>query len=173
MQFETFFPWRLARMAEAVSHAMAQIYAGRFQLTRDEWRVLAAAAEAPEMETREVARRVAMDKVSMSRAASRLEDRGLITRRESPHDRRIKLIRLTPEGRAIQSEVGRIVGERAAYLMEGLAPAEREALDAAIGKLERRALVFDEPQNQGKCRPGCACQCESHYARALELAMAV
>ncbi len=172
MQLDTFFPYRLAKVAEAVSHSMSQIYGERFRMSRDEWRVLAAAGEADEMQTKEVAARTGLDKVSLSRAASKLEDRGYITRTESREDRRIKIIRLSPTGRATLSEVSRIVNERAAYLLEGLMEDERAALEGAIEKLENRAEVLTHPRNKGKCRPNCECTCSTRYAQALDLAMA-
>ena len=166
MQLESFFPYRLARVAEAVSQSMSQIYGERFQLTRDEWRVLAAAGEADSVPTKEIARRTSLDKVSLSRAASRLEERGLIRRTESPEDRRIKIVHLTEAGRVTVDEVNRIVSERAAYLLEGLEAGEREALEDAIGKLEDRAGILTSPRNAGKCRPDCVCTCaEQPYAK--------
>ena len=36
MELESFFPYRLALLADAVSRSMAQVYAERFDLTREE-----------------------------------------------------------------------------------------------------------------------------------------
>lgn len=55
MKLQQFMPYRLAVVAEAVSRAIADVYRERFGLTRDEWRVLAALAEAGEMKSRDAA----------------------------------------------------------------------------------------------------------------------
>lgn len=159
MQIDSLFPVRLARVADAVSGSMASIYAGRFQLSRDEWRILSALEGRSDTPTREVGERTGLDKVSLSRAASKLEERGLIRRSECEADRRIKILHLTPAGRGTLSEVSRIVKERESYLLEGLSDSERAALEAAMRKLAARAETLNEPENRAKCRPGCECTC--------------
>ncbi len=172
MPISSFFPVRLARVADAVSDSMASIYAGRFHLTRDEWRVLSALDGREEMQTRDVAERTSLDKVSLSRAASRLEERGLIRRTECQDDRRIKILRLTRTGRGTLAEVTRIVSEREAYLLEALTETERAALEGAMRKLAERAETLNEPENRSKCRPGCACTC-AERAEALGIAFSL
>ena len=41
MQLQQFLPYRLALLADAVSRSMAAVYHQRFELSRDEWRLLA------------------------------------------------------------------------------------------------------------------------------------
>ena len=45
MDLQSFYPYQLVVLAEAVSQAMAQVYAVRFDLSRDEWRLVAGLAE--------------------------------------------------------------------------------------------------------------------------------
>ena len=47
MDLQAFFPYRLAVLSEAVSLSLAEVYADRFKLSRDAWRVLAALAALP------------------------------------------------------------------------------------------------------------------------------
>ena len=63
MDLEQFFPYRLARAAETVSQALALIYNERFELTRDEWRVLAALPEWREAKTMKVSENSSLDKM--------------------------------------------------------------------------------------------------------------
>ena len=42
MELQQFLPYRLAVLADAVSRSMAAVYRQRFELSRDEWRLLAA-----------------------------------------------------------------------------------------------------------------------------------
>ena len=54
LDLDAFLPYQLAVLAEAVSRSMSQIYAQRFDLSRDEWRVLAALHDAPPTRTASV-----------------------------------------------------------------------------------------------------------------------
>lgn len=139
MELDAFFPYRLALLAEAVSRSMAQIYAERFDLTRDEWRVLAALAGNSPARTAMVIERTTLDKVSVSRALLRLERKELVARETDPDDSRGHLIRLLPAGRALFRKIVPMVRSREAYLLEGLDDTERRALDSALDKLLRRS----------------------------------
>ncbi|MGE5115831.1 MAG: MarR family winged helix-turn-helix transcriptional regulator [Betaproteobacteria bacterium] len=139
MQLESFFPYRLAVAADAVSRSIAQVYGERFDLGRDEWRVLAALADAAMLRTSAVIERTTLDKVAVSRALARLEGRGLVERRTDPEDGRGYLIRLRTAGRALLGKLTPMVREREAFLLAGLDEAERRALDAALGKVLERA----------------------------------
>ncbi|MDU0959595.1 MAG: MarR family transcriptional regulator, partial [Bradyrhizobium sp.] len=39
LKLQEYFPYRLARLAEQVSLAVAEVYADRFALSRQEWRI--------------------------------------------------------------------------------------------------------------------------------------
>jgi DNA-binding MarR family transcriptional regulator len=118
---------------------MAQVYDQRFELTRDEWRVLAALAEVRSMKTGAVIVYTTLDKMAVSRAVKRLERDGLIARDADPDDGRGHVLRLLPAGRALYRRIVPVVLERERFLFEGLSEAERAALDAALDKLLRRA----------------------------------
>lgn len=139
MELDSFFPYRLALLAEAVSRSMAQIYAERFDLSRDEWRVLSALAGASPAKTARVIERTTLDKVSVSRALLRLENKALVERATDPDDSRGHLVKLLPAGRALFRKIVPMVRSREAFLLEGLEPAERSALDAALDKLLQRS----------------------------------
>jgi DNA-binding MarR family transcriptional regulator len=139
LELDDFFPYRLALLADAVSRSMAQIYAERFDLTRDEWRVLAALAGAAPVRTAMVIERTTLDKVSVSRALARMERKGLIARDTDPDDSRGHLIRLLPAGRALFRKIVPMVRSREAYLLDALDETERHALDSALDKLLQRS----------------------------------
>jgi DNA-binding MarR family transcriptional regulator len=139
MELESFFPYRLALLADAVSRSMAQIYGERFDLSRDEWRVLAALAGHVPARTAMVIERTTLDKVSVSRALVRMERKGLIARDTDPDDSRGHLIRLLPAGRALFRKIVPMVRSREAYLLDGLDEPERLALASALDKLLQRS----------------------------------
>jgi DNA-binding MarR family transcriptional regulator len=64
----------------------------------------------------------------------RLEERGLAERRTVPHDRRVKLVQLTPEGARVKREMMEGMGQPPPELMELNRP-ELEALLELLAKL--------------------------------------
>jgi DNA-binding MarR family transcriptional regulator len=139
MDLQTFFPYRLALLAERVSQATAQVYAQRFDLTRDEWRIVATLAGQSDLKTSDVIGRASLDKMRVSRAVQRLERRGLVARTADPDDGRGHLLRLSPEGRALHRRIVPMVKAREAFLLEALSEKEREALARSMDKVLERA----------------------------------
>lgn len=139
MKLETFFPYRLAVLAEQVSLATAQVYRERFALTRDEWRVLAALADQGEVRAADVKDRTTLDKMQVSRALARLEAQGLVDRAPDPDDGRASRVRLLPAGTALYRKIVPMVQAREEYLLSDLTPQERKVFAAAIDKVEVRA----------------------------------
>ena len=139
MNLQQFFPYRLARLAEAVSQATAQVYSVRFDLTRDEWRVLAALAGGGDVKTAAVLDSSSLDKMRVSRALARLQRDGLVGRSPDPGDGRGYLVRLLPPGQAMYRKIVPMVLAREEFLLAELKPAERAALDKALDHLLQRA----------------------------------
>ena len=139
MKLESFFPYRLAVLAEQVSLATAQVYRERFALTRDERRVLAALAHQGEVRAADVKDRTTLDKMQVSRALARLEAQGLVDRAPDPDDGRASRVRLLPAGTALYRKIVPMVQAREEYLLSDLTPQERKVFAAAIDKVEVRA----------------------------------
>ena len=143
MDLQRFFPYRLAVLADAVSRAIADVYEQRFDLGRDEWRVLAALVTGP-MKTGDVIAHTTLDKMQVSRAVARLEGHGLIERELHADDRRARVLRLTPAGRALFRRIAPLALAREAFLLEALDADERRVLDRAIDKLRERARLLEQ-----------------------------
>ena len=139
MDLNCFFPYRVAVLAEAVSRSVSQVYAQRFDLSRDEWRVLAALAQVGRMKMVRLVEHTTLDKMQVSRAVARLESGGLLTREPDPGDRRGWVLHLTAAGRALHRKIVPMVQARESFLLDALEPAERAALEAALDKVLARA----------------------------------
>lgn len=137
-----FFPYRLAILAEAVSESIAQIYADRFDLSRQEWRILAALGNRAEMPAKEAGRLCALDKMQVSRASQSLEAAGYITRREDRADRRNIVFELTPVGRTLYERIVPLAQAREAYLLEALTADERQEFSQAMDRLLARSRAL-------------------------------
>jgi DNA-binding MarR family transcriptional regulator len=64
-----------------------------------------------------------------------LEQRGLLMRRPSPSDRRVRTLHLTKEGRRLLDEIMEISVEHEQHLCRALQPAEREQLLTLLNRL--------------------------------------
>lgn len=143
MQLQRFLPYRLAVLAEAVSRATAAVYRSRFELSRDEWRLLAALGETGRIQAAEAAQLTTLDKMQASRALRSLEARGLVARETDASDRRHVLVHLLPPGRALLRQLVPLVLAREDWLLAALDADERAVLDRALDKLLARARELD------------------------------
>ena len=135
----SFFPYRLAVFAERVSLSVSQLYADRFDLTRAEWRVVAALGANRTMAAKDIGPYSTLDKMQVSRAVARLEERGLIRRDEDTSDRRAKILSLTPAGRALHRRIVPLVRAREDWLLGALDPAERLLFERFMRDVQARA----------------------------------
>jgi DNA-binding MarR family transcriptional regulator len=144
MNLQVFLPYRLAVVSEAVSRSLAAVYAERFNLSRDEWRVLAALAPRDDIKSTELAALTTLDKMQVSRALTRMERDGLLEREPDASDRRNLLVRLLPAGRALYRKIVPMARAREAYLLESLDAQERATLSSALDKLLDRARQLQQ-----------------------------
>lgn len=143
MKLQAFFPYQLAQLAEAVSRSVASVYADRFGLSRDEWRILAALAEQGQMQASDLVPHTSLDKMQVSRALGRMETAGLILREPSPEDARARIVKPTAQARRLYRKIVPMVEEREAYLLQALSTSEREVLLRAMQTIRTRAMEQD------------------------------
>lgn len=129
-----FLPYQLAVLAARTSRAFERVYRGRFGVGVAEWRVLAHLAHSGTVSVREIHARVDMDKSKVSRAASRLEARGLIGKRASREDRRLVELSLTDAGRTLVAEMTPVARAFEADMLARLGD-EAPAVRAAVAQL--------------------------------------
>ncbi len=134
-RLEGFFPYKLAVAAEAFSRSLMAVYGRRYGLSREEWRLLFLLAGVEEMTSLELGQRTTLDKVQVSRAAQRLEEKGLITRAIAPRDRRLRLYACTEAGRALFAEILPQVDASAEQILQAMSPDDREALQRGLTAL--------------------------------------
>lgn len=144
-----FLPYRLSVLAESVSRAFAAHYGRRFGVTIPEWRVMAVLGEHSPQTTQEVIRRTSMDRVKVSRAAIRLQDKGLIARTSQPGDQRAHDLSLTQRGLAMYQQIVPIAHALQAELVQALRSDEVRAFDAVLDKLQECADRLDPDSGAG------------------------
>lgn len=135
MQLDSFFPYRLAVAAEAFSRNLVAVYGESYGLTREEWRLLFLLQGGGRISSLDLARKTTLDKVQVSRAAQRLEDKGCITREVSVEDRRLKDYTITAEGRALFGSALNAVETRAGDILGRMKDRDRQALERGLSAL--------------------------------------
>lgn len=102
---DDFLPYQLAVLSSHISRAFSEIYSENFGLTVPEWRVIVHLHNAGPVSVREIQARVDMDKSKVSRAATRLEKSGLITKETNADDRRLLKLALTQKGHDLMKQI--------------------------------------------------------------------
>ncbi|EIM24772.1 MarR family winged helix-turn-helix transcriptional regulator [Microvirga lotononidis] len=136
LQLEQFLPYRLNRIASAVSQDFRSVYGPHHDLTIPEWRVLATLGQFEEMGAKAIGRHSAMHKTKVSRAVRALEERRWLKRRESEEDRREEILTLTALGRKVYLD---IIPKAVAFerrILDELGP-EAKPLLKVLERLER------------------------------------
>lgn len=141
LKLDTFLPYRLSVVSNRVSAAIATAYDRLFGLKIPEWRLIAVIAEGQAITQQAVGVATRMDKVTVSRAAQALAERGLIARQPNMGDKRSHLLTLTATGRALYDQVAPKALELEAAIFEQLDPAERRALAAMLERIEAAAAA--------------------------------
>lgn len=139
-----FLPYQLSVVAESLSRVFARRYEREFGLSVPEWRVIAVLAECGAVATQDIIERTQMDPVRVSRAAIRLADKSLVTRKTNPKDQRAHVLTLTAKGLGVYRNIVPLARDLEAGLMQGLTDAERRQLEHILSKIHARAKAIDE-----------------------------
>lgn len=139
LKLDTFLPYRLSVVSNRVSAAIATAYDRLFALKIPEWRLIAVIAEGAGITQQALGVATRMDKVTVSRAAQALGDRGLIARTPNAEDKRSHLLTLTSTGRALYDQVAPKALELEAAIFAQLDNAERDTLSAMLDRIEAAA----------------------------------
>ena len=105
LDLANFLPYQLSVASNAVSDRVAGIYQARFGLKIPEWRLMAVLGEGTARTQRELVVLTRMDKVTVSRAAAALADRGLVSRVASESDGRSHHLTMTKEGWVLYDDI--------------------------------------------------------------------
>src|SRR5690606_25725629 len=112
-------------------------YSRRFDLSVNEWRVMAVLGQQPGLSADAVCARTGMDKVSVSRAVGRLLEKGHLERDFAATDRRRSVLRLTPRGRGVYRRITPIARTFHARLTGVLDEREQKLLMRFLERLDR------------------------------------
>ncbi len=115
-------------------------------MTRAQWVILIRLERQPGLSQKELAEILEVEPITVARLIDRLEDRGMVERRDDPNDRRIWRLHLCPPAAPVLADLSH---ERADMLAMVSAGIDADAL-AAIksGLLRMKANVVDDIRNK-------------------------
>lgn len=131
---DQFLPYQLSIAAAEVSRRFSARYAAEAGISIPEWRVLAHLSHSGAVSVRDITQRVHLDKSVVSRAASRLQEAGLVAKSNHDGDRRLIVLELTPQGQALMN---RLAGVADAFQKEllTLLGDSAEAFESSLKRL--------------------------------------
>ncbi|PWC35225.1 MarR family transcriptional regulator [Azospirillum sp. TSO22-1] len=132
-------------------HDTARLLRKRFEqrarhlgLTRSQWQVLAYLATCEGIHQGGLAELLDVEPITLARLLDKLEAIGLIERCPHPTDRRIRLLHLTEAAHPLLGAM-RTLGEiTRAEALDGVAPADREALVRALTTMKSNLIAACE-----------------------------
>jgi len=140
---DDFIPFRLSFTSNLVSDRIANAYDALFGLSIPEWRLVAVVAEAGGISQRAIGDRTRMDKVTVSRAAIALVERGLLAREGNPADRRSHHLHLTDAGRTLHAAIAPEAKALERRIFEGFDPDEVARFVAMLRRIDAATLALD------------------------------
>lgn len=144
LRLDDFMPYRLSIASNAVSDAVATAYRTLFGLRIPEWRLVTVLAEGGAMSQQALCGRTRMDKVTVSRAAIALAERGLVARSANPEDQRSHLLTLSAAGWSLYEQVLPKAIDLERRIFASLSSDEQRQLCAMLTRIEAAAAALDE-----------------------------
>lgn len=145
---DDFIPYRLSITSNVVSDIISGAYEALFGLRIPEWRLIAVLGEDGALTQQQICARTRMDKVTVSRAATALADRGLVARSAHRADRRSHLLGLTDQGRTLYADVAPKALELEGRIFQGFGEAELTGFMAMLRRVEAAALEAALPDRR-------------------------
>ena len=135
LNLKEFLPYRLSIVTNRISASFARLYSEKFNLSIPEWRVMAVLGQQPGLSADEVCSETEMDKVSVSRAVSKLLKKGLLKRDFSGDDRRRSILHLSEAGYGMYAQIVPLALSYEAELKTALTAVEQSQLEKLLDKL--------------------------------------
>jgi DNA-binding MarR family transcriptional regulator len=118
-------PGHYIRRLQQIAVALFMDELKDWNLTPVQYAALNAAARMPDIEQGALARAIGFDTSTTGGVVDRLERQGLLVRKQSPQDRRVRLLATTAAGRALLDEVQPGIAKVQERILAPLPPEER------------------------------------------------
>lgn len=128
-------PGFLLRKAHQVAVAIFTEEARHLSLTPPQHNVLSAVARFPGCSQSEISRAVGYDRATIGAVLVGLEARHLVRRQSSPHDRRLKVLTLTRQGKELLQAAAPVTKHINHRVVEALSADERRVFIRCLAKI--------------------------------------
>ncbi len=140
-ELQRFFPYLVRVFYTHISSAVSQVYESGHQLSAPEWRTMAILGEDQSLTAAEIVERSSMDKVSVSRAVSKLRKRGWLLERVNKCDGRSRVLKLSRQGsRAFRELVPKML-DAEKKMLASLSEDERAKLIELMARVGKAAAT--------------------------------
>jgi len=112
------------------------------------WIVLNATSDEGFVSQSILASRAHMDGATITYHVDRAEKLGLVTREVDPADRRVRRLRLTPDGERLYREMWTAATAFQAGLLEGVSEAEQARLQRALSKIRSNLAAWSGAERE-------------------------
>jgi MarR family transcriptional regulator, 2-MHQ and catechol-resistance regulon repressor len=128
-------------LVKAFQAASKYLYVGLAEAGIDDtdFRILEALFNKGPLPVNTIGPKVFLTPGSISTAVDRLVERGLVTRVESPEDRRVRVVSLTPKGKRLIAPVFRKHAAEIKKIFADASPKELRTLETILKKIGKRA----------------------------------
>jgi DNA-binding MarR family transcriptional regulator len=128
-------PGHLIRRAQQIAVAIFMEECAAYDLTPVQYAALVAIREHPGTDATRLSALIAFDRSTLGSVLERLEARELVLRYPSPDDKRVKLLRISPSGRALLGRAEGAVRRAQRRILAPLEPADRATLMRLLHQL--------------------------------------
>ena len=135
---------QLATATHSIMRTVSAVFEERFGISMPEWKVLAVVSEKPGLSAVAVARFAQMDTVAVSRAVTKLMDRGRVVRELDSEDRRRSILNLSEQGSALYNEIAPVAKQLEANLFDEFSDDEKHVIDKIVRQMSAKAGAFSE-----------------------------
>lgn len=109
-------------------------------LTRSQWRTLTHLKLQDGLSQSELAERLWMEKAPLGTLLDKLEAAGLIERRSAPHDRRVRLVYVTPKAEPLLPLIEQQISQLRDNALQGLSTDEQAEFTRLLSKVHGNML---------------------------------
>jgi DNA-binding MarR family transcriptional regulator len=128
-------PGHLIRRAQQIAVAIFIEECAAFDLTPVQYAAMVAIQENEGIDATRLSAQIAFDRSTLGNVLERLEARGFVERYPSSGDKRIKLLKLTPQGRSVTRRAEEAVRRTQDRILAPLAPKDRQLLLNLLAQL--------------------------------------
>ena len=141
--------WEIGETASALRRFYDR-RARHLGVTRAQWRVMAVLARQPGSKQIELAERLDMEPITLSRIIDKLEQAGHVRRLPDPADRRAWRLELTEQACPLHAQLMELAGEVSLDAFAGFEAGEIDQARSLLARIRANLLRYDEAANDKK-----------------------